>query len=90
MEHYKRRWNLRINGLLEKSDEDPHREVCGLIVDSLLYYQWSVSVMRYVTFEKNLAVRSGVYGKNSMSSSGSNQLVSNNILLRYGAQKSAV
>ncbi|KAI2647640.1 hypothetical protein H4Q32_030761 [Labeo rohita] len=31
MERYKRRWNLRINGLLEKSDEDPRREVCRLI-----------------------------------------------------------
>ncbi|KAI2661030.1 Para-Rep C10 [Labeo rohita] len=31
MERYKRRWNLRINGLLEKFDEDPRREVGGLI-----------------------------------------------------------
>lgn len=31
LERYKRRWNLRINGLQEKSDEDPRREVCGLI-----------------------------------------------------------
>ncbi|KAI2647497.1 Puff II/9-2 protein [Labeo rohita] len=27
MERYKRRWNLCINGLQEKSDEDPRREV---------------------------------------------------------------
>lgn len=26
-----KRWDLRINGLQEKSDEDPRREVCGLI-----------------------------------------------------------
>ncbi|KAL0147755.1 hypothetical protein M9458_056931, partial [Cirrhinus mrigala] len=31
MERYKRRWNLRLHGLQEKSDEDPRREVCGLI-----------------------------------------------------------
>ncbi|KAL0147895.1 hypothetical protein M9458_056772, partial [Cirrhinus mrigala] len=33
MERYKRRWNLRINGLQEESDEDSRREVCGLIVE---------------------------------------------------------
>ncbi|ROL47372.1 hypothetical protein DPX16_23796 [Anabarilius grahami] len=33
LERYKRRWNLRINGLQEKSDEDPRKEVCGLIAE---------------------------------------------------------
>ncbi|MGL4247922.1 MAG: hypothetical protein ACRCR5_03930 [Lactococcus garvieae] len=30
LERYKRRWNLRINGMKEKPEDDPRREVIGL------------------------------------------------------------
>lgn len=33
LERYKRRWNLRINGMKEKSEEDPRREVLDLIAE---------------------------------------------------------
>lgn len=33
LERYKRRWNLRINGLKERPEEDPRREVIGLIAE---------------------------------------------------------
>ncbi|CAM4271655.1 unnamed protein product [Leuciscus chuanchicus] len=33
LERYKRRWNLRINGMKERPEEDPRREVIGLIAE---------------------------------------------------------
>ncbi|KAL1255195.1 hypothetical protein QQF64_013256 [Cirrhinus molitorella] len=33
LERYKRRWNLRINGMKEKPEEDPRREVIGLFAE---------------------------------------------------------
>lgn len=33
LERYKKRWNLRINGMKEKSEEDPRREVLDLFAE---------------------------------------------------------
>ncbi|KAL0159924.1 hypothetical protein M9458_043649 [Cirrhinus mrigala] len=33
LERYKRRWNLRINGIKEKPEEDPRKEVIGLFAE---------------------------------------------------------
>lgn len=33
LERYKRRWNLRINGMKERPEEDTRREVIGLIAE---------------------------------------------------------